>query len=87
MADEMQKITVEVPVKTLNAAKSYTKMGTSATIREALDRLARLEAQNEFLKLEGTLKRGVISIEEMRSWEEDDPVFKVWEDFHNNKKS
>lgn len=70
----MQKITVEVPKTVLAGARKYLETsGVTDTIRQALEECARKQAMQDLKKLKGSFTPS-ISIEEMRSWEEDDPV-------------
>lgn len=66
----MQKVTVELPKALLDAAKRNTGKGNTEVIREALKSMVAHQAQLNLLKLQGSYKPS-ISIEEMRSWEDD----------------
>ncbi len=56
---EMRKITVQVPEKLLESAQAFTGEGVTETVREALRRLASIQAQRELLKLKGKVKFGI----------------------------
>lgn len=71
MDQDMQKITVEVPRAVLADAQKYVKGGISDAVRRGLEQLAQHQGQLELMKLRGSYKPS-ISIEEMRSWEDDD---------------
>ncbi|MCW5696953.1 MAG: hypothetical protein KIS96_09515 [Bauldia sp.] len=60
-----RKITVEVPEHVLASAQAYTGLGISETVRTALKRLASIHAQQELLKLRGTVKFS-LSLDELR---------------------
>lgn len=77
---ETQKITVEVPKDTLMYARQHLgNMGITETIRTLLDRAARIEAQKGLKELRGSYTPS-ITVEEMRSWEDDDRIFKYMEE-------
>jgi hypothetical protein len=61
----LRKITVEVPVGDLQAAQDLTGEGVTETVRQALKRLAQVQAQREFRKLRGTFKF-TIDLDELR---------------------
>jgi hypothetical protein len=63
--NEMRKITVEVPAKTLESAQAFTGEGVTRTVNEGLKRLASIRAQHELLKLRGKVKFS-LSLDELR---------------------
>jgi hypothetical protein len=54
--EAVRKITVEVPVRTLEMAQELTGSGVTDTVRAALKKLASIQAQRDLLKLRGTYK-------------------------------
>lgn len=86
MKEEMQKITVEVPIRLLKAAKEFTKDSTAGTVREALDQMTVLAAQREFLKLKGLLPSGHLNFEDIRQADEEDRVLQAWDKFQDKEK-
>jgi hypothetical protein len=82
---EMQKITVEVPKALLSRLKEYTGGGTTESVRKAMEDYNRRQAQKALLNLRGSMKERTVTLEEMRSWEENDPLFKATEKFHGNE--
>ncbi len=67
---DMQKITVEVPRDILERAKAYTGEGTTDIIRRSLDEYVKMQGRLKLLSLQGSYKPS-ITVEEMRSWEDD----------------
>ncbi|MEJ1967857.1 MAG: hypothetical protein WDN03_04345 [Rhizomicrobium sp.] len=61
----MRKITVDVSEDDLAAAQQYTGTGVTETVRAALKKLRSIRAQQELLKLRGTVKFS-LSLEELR---------------------
>ncbi len=68
---EMQKITVEVPKDVLERAKAYVNGGTTAAVREGLEKLVRRHDQASLMELRGLYKPS-ITAEELRGWEDDE---------------
>ena len=62
---ELKKITVEVPANDLELAQKFTGKGVTETVRTALRKLASIQAQQELLKLRGTVKFSM-SLDELR---------------------
>lgn len=63
--ETLRKITVEVPVRTLEMAQELTKGGVTETVRAALRKLASIQAQRDLLKLRGTYKFA-LDLDELR---------------------
>lgn len=53
---EMQKVTFEIQPDKLKAAMEATGKGISETLREAVDRLVRIEAGKRLMQLRGKVK-------------------------------
>ena len=53
---EFRKITVQVPVRDLEAAQELTGEGVTETVRAALKRLASVRAQQRLLELRGKVR-------------------------------
>jgi len=66
----LKKITVEVPENDLALARKYTGEGVAGTVRAALRKLASMQAQQELLKLRGTVKfsMSLHELREDRAW-------------------
>lgn len=62
---ELRKITVHVPEQDLRLAQKLTGEGITETVRQALHRLAQVQAQHEARKLRGTFKF-TINLDELR---------------------
>jgi hypothetical protein len=54
--ETLRKITVQVPERDLENAQAYTGEGVTETVRAALKQFAAMRAQQELLKLRGTVK-------------------------------
>jgi hypothetical protein len=63
---DMRKITARVSAQTLAAAQAYTGESASATVRVALERLARESFYKRFRALRGKVKFSDFSLEELR---------------------
>ncbi len=68
--ETVRKITVEVPVRTLEMAQELTGGGVTDTVRVALKKLASMQAQRELLKLRGSykFKLDLKTLREDRQW-------------------
>jgi Arc/MetJ-type ribon-helix-helix transcriptional regulator len=62
---ELRKITVQVPEDDLRRAQELTGEGVSETVRQALRRLAQVQAQHELRKLRGTFNFS-LDLDELR---------------------
>ncbi len=62
---ELKKITVEIPAHDLELAQKFTGKGVTETVRTALRKLASIQAQQELLKLRGTVKLSM-NLDELR---------------------
>lgn len=62
---QLRKITVQVPEKDLENAQAYTGEGVTETVRAALKKLASMKAQEELLKLRGSV-RFTLDLDELR---------------------
>ncbi len=74
---EMQKITLEVPKALLSRIKEHAGGGTTAAVRKAMEDYDQRQGQLALLKLRGSMKERTVTLEDMRSWEEDDPLFSI----------
>jgi hypothetical protein len=70
MDDDLRKITVEVPTRTLEMAQEFTGGGVTDTVRVALKKIASIQAQRDLLKLRGTykFKLDLKKLREDRKW-------------------
>jgi hypothetical protein len=60
---KLRKITVAVPARDLEAARAYTGAGITETVRIALKTFVSAKAQQELLKLRGTVKFSMTAAE------------------------
>lgn len=63
--NDMRKITVEVSAADLEGAQTYTGEGVTETVRAALRKLRSIQAQQELIKLRGTVTFA-LSLDELR---------------------
>jgi len=63
--EQLRKITVQVSEKDLENAQAYTGEGVTETVRAALKKLASMKAQEELLKLRGSV-RFTLDLDELR---------------------
>ena len=68
--DQLRKITVQVPERTLEAAQAYTGEGVTETVRAGLEKLLVEHAQREFRKLRGSFRFTIDldTLREDRQW-------------------
>jgi len=65
MGRKVTKITVEVPTELLKKARRVTKSGVTETVRVGLEKIARADAYERLLALEGKVHL-TYDIEELR---------------------